>query len=101
MGQAVTFNAQIDMPPNRGPVVAADWDFEGTGAYADAGTLSTAGAPSVTVTATHAYTCPGTYFAPIRASSNRDGDNATPFARVQNLRPPRTALVFIILCLAL
>lgn len=85
VGQPVTFTAKIDMPPNTGPVVAAHWDFEGTGAYADAATLSATGSPSVTATSTHRYERPGTYFAAIRASSNRDGDAATPFARVQNL----------------
>lgn len=83
VGEPVTLVAKIDMPPGTGPVVAADWDFDGRGAYADAAQITSA--PSVTVTATHAYTQPGTYFAAIRASSNRDGDADTPFARVQNL----------------
>ena len=39
VGQPVTFTAKIDMPPNTGSVVAADWDFEGAGAYAEAAQL--------------------------------------------------------------
>lgn len=39
----------------------------------------------LTVRATHTFATPGTYFPVLRATSQRDGDRATPYARVQNL----------------
>jgi hypothetical protein len=84
-GKPVTFTAKIDLPPNTGSVVAADWDPEGAGTYAEAAQLSNATSPSVTVTATHTYANPGTYFPAIRATSQRQGDATTPYARVLNL----------------
>jgi hypothetical protein len=37
------------------------------------------------MTASHAYTRPGVYFAAIRVASQREGDAETPYARAQNL----------------
>jgi len=37
------------------------------------------------VAVSHAYTRPGVYFAAIRATSQREGDAETPYARAQNL----------------
>ena len=84
VGQPVNFVAAIEMPPGTGPIAAVDWDLEGTGEYATPGTLATKG-PSARVTATHSYSKPGTYFAAIRATAQRQGDTDTLFARVQNL----------------
>jgi hypothetical protein len=66
-------------------VVAADWDFEGTGEYATPGQLKDHKSAKVSVTSSHAYEHPGVYFAAIRASSLRSGDAETPYARAQNL----------------
>ena len=40
---------------------------------------------TVNVTHTHTYTATGTYFPALRATSQREGDPATPHARIQNL----------------
>jgi hypothetical protein len=85
VGKPVNFTATIENPPGTGPVVAADWDFEGTGEYATAAQLSDHKSAKVSVTSSHMYTRPGTYFAAIRATSQRDGDAETPFARNRNL----------------
>ena len=84
VGQTVTFLAQISVPPSTGKVVAAEWDFLGAGDYPVAGQIATP-RPSVTVKATYSYSKPGTYFAVLRATSQREGDSQTPYARVQNL----------------
>jgi hypothetical protein len=34
---------------------------------------------------THRFDTPGTYFPALRGISQRQGDTATPFARIQNL----------------
>jgi hypothetical protein len=85
VGKPVTFTAMIETPPGTGSVVAADWDFDGTGEYPTAGQLSDHQSAKVTVTASHAYTRPGVYFAAIRATAQRQGDAETLYARAQNL----------------
>jgi hypothetical protein len=85
VGQPVRFAATIETPPGTGFVVAADWDFDGTGTYPTAQELKETKLAKVTVTASHTYTQPGTYFAAIRATSHRHGDGKTPYERVQNL----------------
>jgi hypothetical protein len=66
-------------------VVAADWDFDGTGTYPTPEALKDTRAAKVTVSASHSYTQPGTYVAAVRATSHRHGDSKTPYERVQNL----------------
>ena len=85
VGQPVSFTAIIEAPPGTGSVVAADWDFDGTGTYPTAGELNGVKSAKVTVAASHTYTRPGTYFAAIRATSHRRGDAQTLYERVQNL----------------
>ena len=87
VGETVEFAAVIDVPPGAGTVVAAEWDFEGAGDYPVTGSFddATASYTRLTVTATHAFTEPGTYFPALRATSHRQGDVGTAFARVQNL----------------
>jgi hypothetical protein len=84
VNQPVTFTAIIEVPPNAGKVVAADWDFEGAGDYPIAERLDTPQAV-VSLSATHSYSKPGTYFAVLRAASQRHGDIKTPYARIQNI----------------
>jgi len=89
VGQPVKFSATIQLPPNTGKIVGAEWDFEGEGTYPVAqpvseGTSNASGS-SVTVTITHSFAKPGTYFPALRASSQREGDASAVFARVQNL----------------
>ena len=39
----------------------------------------------VTITTTYTFTKAGTYFPTLRIASQREGDDKTPFARIQNL----------------
>jgi hypothetical protein len=87
VGQAVTFSAAIEVPPHTGQVVAAEWDFEGTGysPVAEQLTGPDVSGTRVTLETTHAFSKPGTYFPALRATAQRQGDARTPFARIQNL----------------
>ena len=87
VGQPVTFTAVIEVPPQTGRVVAAEWDFEGAGNFSDRAQLNTSNASGtrVTLKTTHAFSKPGTYFPALRAASQRQGDAKTPYARIQNL----------------
>jgi hypothetical protein len=85
VGEQVEFTAVVETPPNAGSIVAADWDFEGdaTSRYPLSETIT----PSrrVSLSQRHAFTRPGTYFPTLRAISQRDGDQSTPYARIHNL----------------
>ncbi|MBV1690186.1 PKD domain-containing protein [Novosphingobium sp. G106] len=86
-GEAVGLTASIEAPPGTGKIVAAEWDFEGTGTF----TAATIGAPQerIELTARHAYARPGTYFAVLRVAAQRESDPSTPYARVLNLARAR------------
>jgi len=89
VGQPVKFLATIELPPNTGKIVGAEWDFEGQGTYPTVQQISegksNATGSRVTLTMTHSFAKPGTYFPALRASSQREGDASTLFARIQNL----------------
>jgi hypothetical protein len=91
VGEAVAFTAKIEVPQDAGTVVAVEWDFEGLGSYP---VKESVGAPraSVTISAAHTYQKPGTYFPIIRATSQRDGDAQTPYARIQNIARARVVV---------
>jgi hypothetical protein len=91
INQPVTFTATIEVPPNAGKVVAAEWDFEGTGNYPVAERLDTPLA-TVRLSTTHSYSKPGTYFPVLRAASQRQGDMKTPYGRIQNLARVRVVV---------
>jgi hypothetical protein len=89
-GEAVAFTAQVAVPPGAGKVVAAEWDFEGEGSFP----VSAGFAPAETVSlsASHSYARPGTRFAVLRVTAQREGDAATPYGRVQNLARVRVVV---------
>lgn len=87
IGQAVTFTAIVDLPPNTGKIVDLSWDFEGAGTFTVAGDISSAHADSTCVHTkiTYSFSKPGTYFPTLRASAQREGDTKTPYAVIKNL----------------
>jgi hypothetical protein len=89
-GETVSLTATIEVPPGAGKVVSAEWDFEGTGSF----TPAEIGTPAerITLSASHAYARPGTYFAVLRVGSQRQGDTATPYGRVLNLARARVVV---------
>ena len=91
VGQPVTFTAEIHVPPDTGKVVAVEWDFMGIGDYPVAEQLLEP-KPTVTLEATHTFSEPGTYFPVLRATSQREGDPETPYARIQNLARVRVVV---------
>jgi hypothetical protein len=91
VGETVTFNANIKVPPGAGKVVIAEWDFLGVGDYPVDEEISRPG-KQMQLTATHTYTAPGTYFPVLRAASQRDGNPDDPFTRVNNLARVRVVV---------
>ena len=91
VGEAVQFTATIAMPPGAGKVVSAEWDFAGTGLFPDSADI---GAPStsVSLTAEHSFSAPGTWFAGLRVAGQREGRADTPYGRVQNIARVRVVV---------
>jgi hypothetical protein len=85
VGEVVTLKAEVEVPPGTGKVVSARWDFEGTGTYPDLAVLGPPTSGVVQLTATYAFSEPGTYFPALRVSSQREGNPGSPFARSLNL----------------
>jgi hypothetical protein len=84
-GRAVTLSAVIEVPPDTGKVVSAEWSLEGGSEFVPAVfTTDTAGARA-RATITHSFGKPGTYFPVLRVASQRQGDAKTPYGRIQNL----------------
>ena len=72
-------------------MVDAEWDFDGAGEYPVHADLAALG-PSLKLDAAHTYDEPGTYFAALRVTSQREGDADTPHARIQNLARVRVVV---------
>jgi hypothetical protein len=87
VGETVEFTAVIEVPPATGTVVAAKWDFEGAGDYPVAEQFddTNSSLSCVTLKTTYAFSKPGTYFPALRATSQRQGDFKTRYARIRNL----------------
>jgi hypothetical protein len=92
VGTPVTFSALVELPPNTGSVVAAEWDFEGAGTYPVAAQLKDANSSRVSLTTTYSFSAPGTYFPVLRAASQRQGDARGSYARVLNLGRARVVV---------
>lgn len=90
-GQAVKFSATITAPPGTGFAVGAEWDFDGSGTFAENAKVTKA-ARALTVTATHAFDKPGTYFVALRGYSHRKGNLTTPYARLPNIARVRVVV---------
>ena len=83
-GDVIAFAGSIAAPPGTGKIVAAEWDFTGDGEF----TLSEEireSSESLDVAAQHRFDEPGTYFVALRGVSQRQGDMASPYARLENL----------------
>jgi len=90
VGEAVTFEAVAEAPPNTGCVVLAEWDFDGQGAYPERSALTPA--EKVTVSTSHTFTTPGTYFPAVRVASHRDGNDTTAYALARNIARVRVVV---------
>ena len=90
VGELVQFSAVIEMPPGAGEMVAAEWDFAGAGDFADQADF--APGESVSLTSSHSYSAPGTWFAVLRVAGQREGRVNTPYGRVMNIARVRVVV---------
>jgi hypothetical protein len=83
IGAEVTFQAIADVPHGTGEIVRVEWDFDGAGLFPVR--EPDQASERAVVEHRHSFAAPGAYFATVRAVAHRDGDTATPYARIQNL----------------
>ncbi len=85
--QAVTFTATIEVPPNTGKVIAAEWDFDGVGTFPIKEKLNPTNRLEgrLKLRTTHTFNKPGTYFVTLKGISQRQGDSTNPYTRIPNL----------------
>jgi hypothetical protein len=91
-GEPVALTASIELPPGTGKIIAAEWDFDGQGAFVEKTDSALLGKAAVTLNVTHVFDKPGTYFPSLRVTSHRDGEFDASFARVQNLARVRVVV---------
>lgn len=92
-GAPVTLEVSAEAPPGAGTIISVEWDFEGTGAWPHRHDEIDGTAAKVTLTATHIYTAPGTYFPAVRVNSHRSGDRNARFRRCENLARVRVTVI--------
>jgi len=88
VGQTVTLTGTAEAPPGTGRIVRAQLDPEGTGRFGQTLPEANGSSESLTVTLSHTYTEPGTYFPSFRVGSRRygaegPGDPVLNLARVR------------------
>lgn len=83
VGEPVQFIAELATPPGGGSLVRVEWDFEGDGSFeaVSGASLGT----QAEVKAAHRFAEAGTYFAGLRATSQREPYVGTPYAQLINL----------------
>lgn len=91
VGESVDFVGVIEVPPGTGSIVSAEWDFDGKGVYPESETFGDR-TTLRTVTTSHAFSKPGTWFPVLRVASQREGDPETPFGRALNLARVRVVV---------
>lgn len=91
VGEPVTLVGSVDVPPGAGVIVSAEWDDDGSGAYAHVDVVE----PDATAQRferTTRFGEPGTYFVTLRAASQRTDAAGTPWGKAFNLARVRVVV---------
>ena len=83
-GQEVELVGSVEVPPGTGMVVMAEWSFDNPAVYVPA-SLPATPQSRVTVRTRWRPTQPGTYFPTLHVASERNGNVASPYARIENI----------------
>ena len=75
-----------------GTIIAADWDFDGTGAFPFQHAEVDGSASSVKLSTTHTFDRPGEYFVTGRVHSHRNGDVKAVACRIPNVAQARVVV---------
>lgn len=90
VGGELTFRATAEVPPGTGVIAAVEWDFDGSGRFAEAAQVDPAA--QVSVERRHAFADAGTRFPAVRVVAQREAGATTPYARLQNLARVRVVV---------
>lgn len=85
VGQPVEFAGKIEVPSGGGTVISARWDFDGSGDFAIEAQLKHEDDETIALPLRHAFRGSGTFFPALLVTSQREGNEQTPFARILNL----------------
>ena len=77
-------------PPGQGKITKVEWDFQGTGNFIAQPVQAVS--PVEHLSNSYTYATPGTYFATVRVTAQRNGDTSTPYTLVQNLATVRVVV---------
>jgi hypothetical protein len=88
-GEPVTLQVDAEVPPGAGTIISVAWDFDGSGQYPFHYSEVDGSANRVSLSTTHAFDRPGTYFATAMVHSHRDGDVGATARRIPNLASAR------------
>ncbi len=93
VGETVTLEAIIEVPPNTGKVVLAEWNFEGGKEFVVVDNIishyTDSSGTKAKIKTTYTFQSPGIYFPTLQGGSEREGNLETPFARIKNLGSAR------------
>jgi len=92
VGEPVKLEFHAQTPPGPGTIIAAAWDFDGSGSYSFVHDEIDGSASDVTLSTTHAWSRPGTYFATVLVHSHVDGDVSASSRRLPNLASARVVV---------
>jgi len=92
VGSPVTLEVHAEVPPAGGTLVSVQWDFDGKGTFPFTHPEVDGTQTEITLTTTHTYDTPGTYFATAMVASHRDGDVSARHRRLPNLASARVVV---------
>jgi hypothetical protein len=88
VGQEVGLSVHAEAPPGAGTIISVQWDFDGSGSYPESAKVDGT-QTAVTLSTTHKYDVPCTYFVTALVESHRDGDVSATSRRISNLASAR------------
>jgi hypothetical protein len=90
-GESVNLQARVEIPPGAGFIIAARWDFDGSGTYPEKHELD-GNARELTLSTKHSFPQPGTYFVTALVESHREGDVNATARRIPNVASARVVV---------
>jgi len=91
-GETVTLHVHAEVPPDAGSLISVEWDFDGSGTFPFRHPEVDGTSTKASLSTTHAYDRPGTYFATARVHSHRDGDVEASHRRIPNVAQARVVV---------
>ena len=94
VGEAIEFVAELESPPNSGPIVSAEFDFEGAGDFPVKAEIEFEGKNKLKgkVKLSHTFTKLALTFPVVRVTTQREGKADSNYARIFNLSRVRVVI---------